>query len=580
MNRKIVSELVLATLLVTILSLGFSIRLLQASGTIYIRPDGSVDPPTASIQRDGDLYKFTGNIYDSIVLERDDIIIDGAGYILQGTPGMTGITLQSRNNVTIKNIRIEGFQFGILLTFSSNCHISRNTVTISFDVGIRILGSSENSVCENNITKNDCGIFLSSSSSNNVCQNNITSNNQYGIGLYESPSNTISGNNIVSNNVYGIWLYESSNNNTMFGNSIGNNMWGIGLGYSSSNIISGNNMTNNEESINLRESSKDTISGNSITNNVHGVNLSNSSYSNLSGNTISNNTWGIQLVSSHKNQFYENKIFFNNEQGIELSASYGNTLSRNNVSKNGIGILLSDSDNNTISGNKISENNYGLSLASCGNNTIYHNNFINNTRAVHPVFDFPPFSNIWDDVYPSGGNYWDDYKGTDNRWGENQDSSGSDMIGDVPYVIDENNKDRYPLMRPWPMNCWVFEDCLVKAISNSTIMDFNFDKEIGEMSFNVAADTSDACKVIVSKGLLDGAFNFIIDNVPSACSISWSSEFHMINFTYTSGTHSVKIIGEFANRPSLVEFPDINGDCYIGIKDLYAVARHFGESCP
>jgi hypothetical protein len=56
---------------------------------------------------------------------------------------------------------------------------------------------------------------------------------------------------------------------------------------------------------------------------------------------------------------------------------------------------------------------------------------------------------LWDDGYPSVGNYWSDYDSIDNFWGENQNFKGCDMIGDKPYVIDENNRDRYPLMIPW-----------------------------------------------------------------------------------------------------------------------------------
>ncbi len=66
-----------------------NINSIQASETIYIRPDGSVDPATAPILRDGDVYTFTDNIYGSningtIVIQKSNIIIDGVGYAIYG----------------------------------------------------------------------------------------------------------------------------------------------------------------------------------------------------------------------------------------------------------------------------------------------------------------------------------------------------------------------------------------------------------------------------------------------------------------------------------------------------------------
>ena len=110
------------------------------------------------------------------------------------------------------------------------------------------------------------------------------------------------------------------------------------------------------------------------------------------------------------------------------------------------------------------------------------------------------------------------------------------------------------------------------AITASSITDFNLNKKTGEMSFKVAIDTSDFCKVITSKWLLNGAFNFLIDNVPATWSMTWDSEFHMINFTISPGTHNVIIVGE-----STLRF-DLNGDGIINILDIATLAIHFGET--
>jgi parallel beta-helix repeat protein len=102
------------------LTLAFNIHPVKASGTIYVRADGSVDPPTAPIQWSGRVYNFTDNIYDSIVVQRTNIVIDGQGYTAEGTGSGTGIDLSSRSYVTIKNVRITGFDWGIFLEGSSN----------------------------------------------------------------------------------------------------------------------------------------------------------------------------------------------------------------------------------------------------------------------------------------------------------------------------------------------------------------------------------------------------------------------------------------------------------------------------
>jgi parallel beta-helix repeat protein len=94
--------------------------------------------------------------------------------------------------------------------------------------------------------------------------------------------------------------------------------------------------------------------------------------------------------------------------------------------------------------NFVSNNGYGLLLFSSNDTRVEHNSFISNTQQL---LLSDSFNTAWDNGYPSGGNYWSDYSDTDLYSGPYQNITGSDGIGDTPYVIDENNQDGYPLMQ-------------------------------------------------------------------------------------------------------------------------------------
>lgn len=94
MKKTVLTSFTILCLLsiVLLMGLAFNIQTVKATGTIYIRADGSVEG-TDKIQRDGDIYSFTDNINDSIIVERNNIMIDGNGYTLQGTGSGTAINL-------------------------------------------------------------------------------------------------------------------------------------------------------------------------------------------------------------------------------------------------------------------------------------------------------------------------------------------------------------------------------------------------------------------------------------------------------------------------------------------------------
>ena len=117
MRRESASLLVLFIILTVNLSSAIEVHSVKASGTVYIRADGSVDPPTAPIYTaDNVTYTLTGNITadtDGILIEIDSIVVDGAGYTLTGSRNGNGATLTDRSNVTLRNMTIKNFTYGI-----------------------------------------------------------------------------------------------------------------------------------------------------------------------------------------------------------------------------------------------------------------------------------------------------------------------------------------------------------------------------------------------------------------------------------------------------------------------------------
>jgi len=87
------------------------------SEAVYIRADGSIYPADAPISTINNItYTLTDNITSNthgIIVERSNIIIDGAKFTIKGNLTDYGISLTGISNVTIKNTIIEAFHYGI-----------------------------------------------------------------------------------------------------------------------------------------------------------------------------------------------------------------------------------------------------------------------------------------------------------------------------------------------------------------------------------------------------------------------------------------------------------------------------------
>ena len=200
----------LALTLTALLSLGLvyaNFTPVLPSDNILIEADGRVIG-TDKIVRNGDTYTFIGNVSGTekvqgnihsnmscaLAVYRSNIIIDGAGFTLQGN-NLTGIEISNGVcrkpserevwNVTIKNLRITNCHIGVRCEFGGNHtfygnYISNDYITQNVagnfsgsSLGIAFWGSSGNNITHCTIGGSPA-IYMHFAVSNNlVIENNI-----------------------------------------------------------------------------------------------------------------------------------------------------------------------------------------------------------------------------------------------------------------------------------------------------------------------------------------------------------------------------------------------------------------------
>lgn len=232
---------------------------------IHIRSDGTLDPPQYPIARSGDTYTFADNLNLTLVVERDNIVLDGNGFTLNEPPVDTqalmiplgwnpGIYLANRNNVTIQNVTVASCITGISVENSSNVDLINCTLTHNSDA-LYLSGSCNVTVVQCRITENSgTGImFFLQCTNGNVTENNISSNSK-GIQLAftgsfpqaQTTNTLIADNNIISNS-RGIDI-AAGTNNTIIDNTIAYNHLGINILSAGDNLIYYNNFESNIQS--------------------------------------------------------------------------------------------------------------------------------------------------------------------------------------------------------------------------------------------------------------------------------------------------------------------------------------------
>ncbi|MFH1100867.1 MAG: NosD domain-containing protein [Methanobacteriota archaeon] len=320
------------------------------------------------------------------------------------------VLLANCSDCVVQNLNICDFQGAIQVGFSSNILIQDNTVMNSVE-GLRIRFSSYTSIMDNMfVDNNEAGVAVVYSHANTFKRNMIQHTKEnYGNGVFlEHSTMNVIDTNTITGYGYGMLCMQSSARNHILNNTVDNSSC-IGL------LIT-------------EASDNTTIQGNIIQRSHYGLNLGNCSYNTIIGNIFSEN---------------EQCAIYLDGRGEEAPTT-DNLVSRNTVMNNGYGIEGIDAQRCIISMNMLSNNNYGVCLWSHSQqNIVYDNMFTLNQYHARDTGQM----NQWDNGYPCGGNYWDNYSGVDVMHGPDQNLPGGDNIGDTTYVLIGGVKqDRYPLM--------------------------------------------------------------------------------------------------------------------------------------
>ena len=201
---------------------------------------------------------LTSDLNETVQIDSDGITLDGDEHYTTGSNTGFGIYLAGRTGITIKDLNIKNFSFGVFFGGSSRNSVSGNSF-IDTEIAIYSYDSSSFNTFDSNTFHNDSRAFMLFNSDSSVIRGNdisadATGQNDYqAIYIFDSRNTTVEGNQITIHmgegadqwNNRGIFLFNS------FDNTIVNNtLSGIPQALfiyeeSSGNKIYHNNFINN-----------------------------------------------------------------------------------------------------------------------------------------------------------------------------------------------------------------------------------------------------------------------------------------------------------------------------------------------
>jgi len=387
-------------------------------------------------------FSVQGSGLDGIRADYSDLNIEN---VTITNNGVRGIYFVHGKSFAIRNSIINGNGGGGVIYYDNangDAIVEDNTIINNVGSGIHIgLIEGKSAIIKNNEIDNNAG-----SSSDGIY-----------VGIAGSGGlMTIKNNPVIDSGRYGIYLTGVRTGSSIEDFSVqGSGSDGIRSDYSNLNMENITITDNDARGIYFVHGKSLTIRDCTINDNNGGIIYYDAANDNAiveDSNIINNVGSGIHIILTEgKNATIKNNEIENNagssSDGIYVKiVGSGGVMSIDNnpvVGSGRYGIYLTGAKDSVIVNNNVSSNYHGIRLYSSSNNMIYHNNFINDINGLDNSD-----SNLWDNDYPSGGNYWSDYLGED---------TDNDGIGNTPYNIDggAGALDRYPIIK---MNGWCVDD--------------------------------------------------------------------------------------------------------------------------
>jgi thermitase len=393
----------------------------------------------------------------------------------------------------------------------------------------------------------------------------------------------------IRNNLNGILLLDTNNtiiransiemNQEFFGDFLSGGIVAI-LG-SSNNLVTSNALTDNKWGIYIEGGTGNNVSRNKVTCPFNGM-MINSQNCIIAWNNVTTSEGNMAIeIAGEDNILMFNRVVCATSHGV-LAEGVNQTITGNIITSDIWNLYLWTLNCSVITCNDLITLGNDAPIVTtygCFNNLMIHNNIRGSKAPI--CYDL---YNAWDDGYPSGGNYWGSYVGTDERNGFDQSGVGSDGIGDEPYNITLWNRDHYPLMKPYP---WSSHDIGITSLKASkNIVGQGYDMSVRVMIFNYGNSTQTFNVTARINTTVIGLATYVIlaGRTFTSITLAW----HTNNWTkgnYTISAYAWSVPDETDTTDNsrtgetvqLTLAGDVNGDKKVDGLDIAVLAKYFGK---